>query len=456
MVLNRFFIQMLVRVTLIVLSCLLLGIILPYLDQGYYYTMAGMLFLIVLQAYLLVLKVNQTNTDLEKFFMSVHNSDTSIQFSEDARRTSFRTLHERMNEVNKLIQDTKMQNERSSHFLGSLVDHLDVGLISFDHNGKIGIFNKTAGQYLNVGYLGDIESLKKKDVEMHKNIMQIKPGEEKLHRTKIDNRLQSLLLKAVEFKFDDETLKLVSLQNITNELDKKELDSWRKLIKVLTHEIMNSISPITSLTTVISDYFQKKDGKGYITPDKLDSQIVAKTLSGLATIEETGKGLLDFVDKYRSLTNLPMPEYSNIQISDLLKKCKYLMESNLAGDTEILVHVHPKDITLPADPAQIEQILINLINNAIDALCDMKEGTITLRSFYGDACVIVQVEDNGTGIPSEIIEDIFVPFYTTKKKGSGVGLSLSRQIMQNHHGTISVKSVSGKGTVFSLDFPLKT
>jgi signal transduction histidine kinase len=271
---------------------------------------------------------------------------------------------------------------------------------------------------------------------------------------KIDNLLQSILVKATELKFESNAIKLVSFQDITNELDKKELDSWQRLVRVLTHEIMNSISPITSLTSVISGYFKKKDDEIPVPLEKIDRQIVTKTLSGLNTIEETGKGLLDFVDKYRSLTSLPKPNLSKFTIDSLFRKCRLLMESNIPNNIKIIAGVYPDDIELLADYAQVEQVLINLIKNATEAFSNKNGGTIHLKAFYGDGGILIQVEDNGIGISNDIIEDIFVPFYTTKENGSGIGLSLSKQIMQNHDGTISVNSAPGKGAKFTLKFPL--
>jgi signal transduction histidine kinase len=321
-------------------------------------------------------------------------------------------------------------------------------------NGRIEIYNRAAKRYLNVQQPQQLSSLKTMNDELFKIINTIKPGQEILHKMKIDNHLQSILVKATELKFESNIIKLVSFQDITNELDKKELDSWQRLIRVLTHEIMNSISPITSLTKVISGYFKKKEDGSQVQLENIDHQIVSKTLSGLNTIEETGKGLLDFVDKYRSLTSLPQPNLSKFTIDSLFRKCKLLMESNISKNIKIIASVNPADIAIVADYAQVEQILINLIKNAIEALSGKKNGTIHLKAFCADDGTLIQVEDNGIGISGDIIEDIFVPFYTTKVNGSGIGLSLSKQIMQNHDGTISVNSAPNKGSEFTLKFQL--
>jgi two-component system nitrogen regulation sensor histidine kinase NtrY len=454
MVLNKFFINVFIRVTFIVLSCVLLGIIFPHLDQGYYYTLAGIIFLIVLQTLLLLNQVNKTNADLEKFFSSVQDQDSSIRFPEKFINNSFGKLHKRMNYLNSVIQNAKIENQRTSQFLKSVVDHVDIGLLSFDTNGNIEIYNKAAKRYLKVQQPGQLSSLKTLNEDIFNIISTIKPGQEILHKMKTDNLLQSILVKSTELKFENNVIKLVSFQDITNELDKKELDSWQRLIRVLTHEIMNSISPITSLTGVISGYFKKKENGSQVSLELIDHQVVSKTLSGLNTIEETGKGLLDFVDKYRSLTSLPKPNLSRFSVNDLFLKCKMLMESTLPNYVNISSDVSPEDISIVADDGQVEQILINLIKNAVDALTDRNNGAIQLKAFSAGDGTLIQVVDNGIGISGDIIDDIFVPFYTTKKSGSGIGLSLSKQIMQNHGGTISVSSAPGKGSEFTLKFQL--
>jgi two-component system, NtrC family, nitrogen regulation sensor histidine kinase NtrY len=454
MLLKNLFINILIRVIFIVLSSVALGLVIQHLERGYYYTLTGIVFLIVFQAWMLVDQVNKTNVDLEKFFSSVHDHDSSIRFSENSKNNSFRKLHDRMNYLNTTIQNIKIENERTSHFLQHMVDHVEVGILAFDNQGKIEIHNRAAKRYMNVQHPGQLSSLKAMNEEIIILINAIKPGQEILYKMKTDNLPQSILVKATELKFENNEIKLVSFQDITNELDKKELDSWQRLIRVLTHEIMNSISPIISLTSVISGYFKNWENTNPVLPEKNNSQIIAKTLSGLDTIEETGKGLLDFVDKYRSLTSLPKPNLIKFTIDSLFLKCKLLMESTISNDIKITATVYPKDIALIADYAQVELILINLIKNGIEALSCSKNGTIHLKAFYGDGGTIIQVEDDGIGISNEIIEDIFVPFYTTKETGSGIGLSLSKQIMQNHNGTISVNSAPDKGSVFTLKFQL--
>jgi signal transduction histidine kinase len=217
---------------------------------------------------------------------------------------------------------------------------------------------------------------------------------------------------------------------------------------------MNSISPVTSLTSVISGYFKNKENGNPLSSDMITDRIISKTLDGLDTIGETGKGLLDFVDKYRSLTSLPRPKLVKFGINNVFLQCKLLMESDMPENIKITFESHPHDLELTADFGQVEQMLINIIKNAAEAIGSMENGVIQLRALGEADWILLQIQDNGPGIDDASLEDIFVPFYTTKKDGSGIGLSISRQIMRNHNGTLSVESDTGLGAVFTLKFPL--
>ena len=453
MLLDRFFYNVFIRVILIVLTGIALGLVLQHLDKGYYFTLAGIVSLIILQFIMLVNQVNRTNSDLEKFFSSVQDHNTSFRFTEDAGSNSFRKLYVRMNRVNSIIQDARIESERAGHFLQSVIDHIDTGLLSVDETGRTGICNRAARKYVNIQKSSLVSSPVNDNDEISGILGAIRPGQEILYRKLTDDLRQSILVKASGLKYETNDIMLVSFQDITNELNKKELDSWQKLVRVLTHEIMNSISPITSLASVISGYYRSRDGGKVISPEAVDHQIISRTLSGLDTIEETGKGLLDFVDKFRSLTSLPLPRLATFSIYSLFSKCKLLLESNIPRDIKIHSSVMPEDLSVTADFAQTELVLINLVKNAVEALSGREHGSIQLRAFREANAVLIRVEDNGSGIPDDMLEDIFVPFYTTKANGTGIGLSLSKQIMQNHGGSVSVSSVPGKGSKFTLKFP---
>jgi signal transduction histidine kinase len=263
-----------------------------------------------------------------------------------------------------------------------------------------------------------------------------------------------LSLKLSIFKSEKETLNLLSIQNIRVELEQNELDSWQKIIRVLTHEISNSISPITSLANTTKKYFIRKDTESIVSIDELDDALLHKTVDSLDTIETTGRGLIDFVGKYRSLTALPQPKFEIFQIRTLFDKLQTLLIDEADSNAIVLeFKSSPNTLELTADISLLEKVLINLIKNAFQALGKSKNAKVYVNAFKNiENRVVIVVKDNGAGIPSDIMEDIFIPFYTTKNSGSGIGLSLSRQIMRLHSGTISVSSDPDKVTVFSLAF----
>jgi signal transduction histidine kinase len=263
-----------------------------------------------------------------------------------------------------------------------------------------------------------------------------------------------LSLKISIFKSEKETLNLLSIQNIRIELEQNELDSWQKLIRVLTHEISNSVSPITSLANTTKKYFVSKDTGSVIKIDELDDALLHKAVDSMDTIETTGRGLIDFVGKYKSLTALPQPEFEKFQIHDLFDKLQtLLLDEAGSNNIDLSFKSSPNTLELTADCSLVEKVLINLIKNAYQALGKSKDGLVQVSAFKSiENRVIITVKDNGGGIPANIIDDIFIPFYTTKNSGSGIGLSLSLQIMRLHSGTIAVSSIPNRETVFSLVF----
>ncbi len=263
-----------------------------------------------------------------------------------------------------------------------------------------------------------------------------------------------LSLKLSIFKSEKETLSLLSIQNIRVELEQNELDSWQKLIRVLTHEISNSISPITSLANTTKKYFVRKDTGSIMKIDELDDALLHKTVDSLDTIETTGRGLIDFVGKYRSLTALPQPKYEEFQIRALFDKLQTLLIEEADSNAIVLeFKSSPNTLELTADFSLLEMVLINLVKNAFQAFGISKESKVQVSAYKNiENRVVITVKDNGAGIPSDIIDDIFIPFYTTKNSGSGIGLSLSRQIMRLHSGNITVSSIPNETTVFSLVF----
>jgi nitrogen fixation/metabolism regulation signal transduction histidine kinase len=280
-------------------------------------------------------------------------------------------------------------------------------------------------------------------------------NEQKVIVLNSDQEIRHLAFKMSIFKIAQKEIKLISFQDIKNELDEKEMDSWQKLIRVLTHEIINSITPVTSLTGTISGFY--KTNNKLVNASNISDNTIKQTVTGLELIEERGKALLDFVNKFRSLTKLPTPKFEEVNLSDLINGIIILKQEELnKSGISLSFSTEKNDITVFCDKSLIEHVLINLINNAKDSVInniESKSKSILIKSWINDdQHPSISIKDNGQGIPPELVDEIFVPFFTTKDHGSGIGLSLSRQIMYLHGGKISAQSVSNQETVFTLIF----
>lgn len=446
MIYRRLYFVILFRVIAILANCLLLAFIwFKYKDV---LILVNLLILLFIQVLLLIRKLNKVNRDLEHFFSTVRNNDSSVKFN-SKKVKDYQKLYQQFDNINKDIQRIKISNQNQDQYFKVLVEHVAIGLLSIDSNGKVLLFNKAAQEIFNKLYLYRVEDLDRIQLGLSKIIIDLEPSQKKLFSLQRNNELVQLAIKASKLNLSGQEIKLISLQNIQQELDEKELDAWHKLIRVLTHEIMNSLSPINSSIETISDIFKNKTDKSQISWDEREDII-----TGLEIIEERTTGMVDFVSRFRDLTLLPSPNFKRINILEKVNLNLKLLKENL-NNAEIDVHVvHPQKMSeLKADPSMIDQVLINLINNAIQALKEVDNKKIIVRIIqkYEDE-TIVEIEDNGCGISEENREEIFTPFFTTKENGSGVGLSLSRQLMKLHKGTLSFTSKKGGPTVFKMHF----
>ncbi len=451
---KRLFSTILIRVILIMICSFAFIAVIPFLHQEYYLSLVGIGILIIYQIYFLSKYVNKTNQKLAHFFNSVRNEDSVLIFSNKNDEKIFDSLDVSLNELNIAIGKMRRQNASQSLFLNDLVEHVGVGLISYSSNGKIKIFNKAAKELLRINQISNINDLSTYIPDLSKCISGLKPYNQQLVKLTTKQSMLFLSLKLSIFKSEEETINLLSIQNIRNELEQTELDTWQKLIRVLRHEISNSISPITSLANTTKKYFLRKGTESLLKIDELDEALLHKTVDSLETIETTGKGLINFVGKYRSLTDLPQAKFEEFKISELFEKLQTLLiEDANTNKIDLEFNTSPPKLEIIADFGLLEKVLINLIKNAFQALEQTSNGKVAVTAFINiENRVVIEICDNGLGIPSNIINDIFIPFYTTKEKGSGIGLSLSRQIMRLHTGTITVKSTPNKETVFSLVF----
>ncbi len=359
-------------------------------------------------------------------------------------------LHIEFNAILAKLKEDQAEKEANYHYFRSVFKHLSIGLITFGENGEIQIINTSAKRILDVEELTNISGIERINKELHLAINNLRTGGSELIKIAHPDGIMQLSVYVIELLMRGEKFKLVSLQNIQSELEEKEMEAWQNLVKILTHEIMNSIAPISSLAGTIKSEIESKIDQ----VEPISSQDMEDYLMGMTTIEKRSEGLISFVSDFRSLAHIPAPKFSSIGISRLFDQLETLLQHQLENNDILLKkELNPKELILFGDQTQIEQVMINLAQNAIQALEDAEERIITLRAFIDEAGkIILEVSDTGSGIEEEALSKIFIPFFTTKKKGSGIGLSLSKQIMRRHKGNIQVRSKQGEGTTFKLIF----
>ncbi len=394
---------------------------------------------------------SQTNRKLTRFLESVKYSDFITGFAADNKLgRSFRDLNTAFSEVLEAFRKARSEKEENWQYLNTVVQQVRTGIISFDADGKIQLINTNAKRFLNNNTLLNINELAKQNKELHQAIMEAEPGKSVLYKSGVDLQLT---IQATELRVRGVALKLVTMQNIQSELQQQELEAWQNLTRVLRHEIMNSITPISSLTSTLREILDQDLVKGRENYYEMNQESADDLREGLGTIENRSKGLIKFVDAYREYTSLPAPKFKAVLLKDMIEKVAQLMKNEIKKTTiEFTYRCDSEYLTIEADEEMIEQVLINLIKNAVEAISTQENGKIELVGKYSDNAVLIEVRDNGPGIIKEALVRVFVPFFTTKKTGSGIGLSLSRQIMQLHHGNLTVESEPNVSTVFTLRF----
>lgn len=447
---RRFRVRVILRILL--LSATICGFFYLILATQLYTTMLVTGFLILYQVFALIRCVERTNQYLSRFFLAIKYGDFSQTFSGKELGGSFKELVTAFDEVMDKVRQTRSEKEEHYRYLQTIVRHVGIGLMAFKADGSVDLINTAARRMLKVARLKNIQSLSSFSQSLVDAFFSLKAGEKAL--VKIPDQDMELALHAAEFRLKDQKYTLVSLQNIQSELQEKEMEAWQTLIRVLTHEIMNSMTPITSMAATVIDLLnciKEKNG------ENIDAETIIDIADALKTIHKRSLGLTDFVAAYRNLTLIPKPKFKIFPINDLFSRIEKLMENKLTKKG-IIFHwsVEPQSLELTADHGLIEQVLINLVLNAAQAFDGVKDSPaprIQLIANLGDTGkIIIRVTDNGPGIVKEAISKVFIPFFSTKKKGSGIGLSLSRQIMKLHKGSITVQSEPDLETVFTLKF----
>ena len=387
----------------------------------------------------LVHYLNATNRLLSHFFLSVENKDGALKIPQILQGDSFEELRQSMQQVNQTIKDLRLQHQKKEIISESIIENASVGILTFNERGVVRCINRKARKLLTVHHLVNIKALLKVDEAFLQTIEQLKAGEQRIYKMEQKGNQFHLLISCNLLKCEGEEYKLLSFTDIKNELDAQELQSWQSLINVLTHEIMNSVSPLTCLTEKLESNYQNLE-EGTV----LDQPLLEKTRTGLNIIKEQGEGLMYFVESYRKLSRIPNPILKPVQMSTFFEHIFQLIDK----ENDLLVSYHLQIDSgceeIIFDPKLMNQVLLNVIKNAQQAIEGGGNIWINLTLLESGRKEI-KIKDDGKGISKADFKNIFVPFYTTKEEGSGIGLSVARQIIRKHKGNIVVKSVEGEG-----------
>lgn len=390
--------------------------------------------------------INSVNRKLTYFFSALKNEDYSIHFGEKQGIKSERMLNTMLNYAKEILQKTRIEIQQKEKYYELILNSISSGVIALNAKGFVTQSNQFALKILGLEVLTHTSQLQRVSQQLKQAVEEIQSGETRRITYTNERGTVQLLIKATNIIVNGEKVTLLVFSDIENEMDEKEIDSWIRLIRVLAHEIMNSIAPITSLSDTLLSLHKEEN------PDSDTTQIRQNTINGLQVISETGKGLISFVESYRKFTRIPKPEPEYIDMNEFIHRMVILcsMEPNFEYIT-IHTDIRPENFKIFADPNLLGQVVLNIMKNAIQAMKGRKGSILQViveQHVPGNA--LIKITDNGPGIAPEILNEIFVPFFTTKDEGTGIGLSIARQIMRAHGGNIKVSSQPGKETTFTL------
>ncbi|HEY9195729.1 MAG TPA: HAMP domain-containing sensor histidine kinase [Mucilaginibacter sp.] len=388
--------------------------------------------------------------EVNQFVESIHYRDFSRHFDVRKAPNELKPLRKGFNDINTTFKLISRERETQYHYLQKILELVDTGILSYEEDtGDISWINEAFKKLLSIPYLKTIQSLEKREASLYREIIVLKPGESNIISISRNQQVVKLLITASLMRSDDKLYKLIAFQNVSEALDETESKAWSKLLNVMTHEIMNSVAPISSLADTLKNRLQSPEIAEAVEESDLEDLEL-----GIDTIKRRSEGLLKFTESYRSLNKITKLEKDRILVRNLFENLNSLMTPTLSKkNIELEIILRDPAMAIEADINLLEQVMINLLINAIEAVKDREEPRITLT---GEALnnnkTVIKITDNGMGMPPELLDKIFIPFFSTKKTGSGIGLSLCKQIMLLHKGNIQVQSVEGKGSSFILSF----
>ena len=390
---------------------------------------------------------------LADFALAVKYRDFSRQYPVPPAPASLRHLLAAFNQVNATFRELQAEREGHFQYLQTILALLDTGIVSYDAVGTVAWVNEAFKNTLQLPYLKNIHALQLRQPVLYEAIRRAVPGQPVVVKLTVGQQTVQLLVSATQFKLRGEAFTLLAFKNVSQALADTETAAWQQLLRVMTHEIMNSVAPIASLADSLGRHVQAARPS-----DSAAAELLDDVGTGIRIIQQRSEGLLRFAQVYRNFSTLAPPQRTTLYLQALLEATQQLLSKQLAAQgIEVTISVRPVHLTLQADRHLLEQVLINLVLNAAQAVAQTPDPRISLLAWPDEQeRVIIEVRDNGSGIAADMLDSIFVPFFTTRPSGSGIGLSLAKQIMQLHQGSIQVHSVEGAGSVFQLWFPKLT
>jgi len=391
--------------------------------------------------------------ELDQFAEAVRYRDFSRHYSTSNTQSNLKQLHGSFNEVNSTFKTISREKETQYQYLQKILELVGTGILSYeDETGNVVWMNETLKSMLRLPYLKNIHALEKRDATLYAEIINLKNSVSSIVSIQAEQTSVKVLLSATSFQTEGKRYKLLALQNVNEALDETESKAWQKLLSVMTHEIMNSIAPISSLADTLKNRLHEANAS-FTTQNQLP-YLLEDLEVGINTIGRRSEGLLKFAETYRNLNKITTLNVKKVLVRDLFESLNTLMEPTLAQkNIELDIVLKDPGLTVEVDPMLMEQVLINLLVNAIEAVKERESPMIVLSGYLlNDKKTVIKIADNGTGMAPDLLEQIFVPFFSTKKSGSGIGLSLCKQIMLLHKAQIQVQSIEGEGTAFLLQF----
>lgn len=449
MVSKRFALLVIIRIGLLMLTLTALAFI--FAKTELFFNQIILASIIIIQVSELIRFITYTNRELAKLLMAIRYSDFSISFKGKKQGKSFQELQEAFVEIIDAFKKVSVEKEAQFKFLKVIVDHINVGIVAIKEDYEIELMNQTAADMLKVTVPNYWKQFQQLLPHFSEEISQMEDDERRLLELHIKGQSLQVSVHLTKIKILNYRYQILTFQDIKSEIEQKEIEAWHKLIRILTHEIMNSVTPITSLSETMLMLLQNEDKEPKPMEELTEEDLEDLTFS-LNTIQKRSEGLLHFVDDYRRLTKIKQLELEKMRVKGLIEDMANLlkMEFEKAG---VVLHTEIRsDFEVSIDEKLVAQVLINLLTNARHAVEGEDSPTVWLRAYYEEANKVIEVKDNGCGIEPDKIDQIFIPFFSTKEQGSGIGLSLSKQIMKKHKGDLRVKSELGKGASFFLVF----